>query len=223
MALPPAVTGPITQPTTLAEASRGGDAGILQQVGREADDALAIGKRILGMLNVESKEVQVAFNTSTDYVGGLYNPLASITQGNTDSNRDGDSLKLKHWKGKLSFTRGTVDSIVAFCFVQEGPSFITTVSQVFESVGTASAPMSQPQWDSRLGFKILHEGCLALTANDPLRIHAFALDFNHDVQYYNNSSTVYEGKVSLYIISDQAAGVNAPTVRLVAQLDWVDN
>lgn len=218
-ALPP--TSEKTSKTQLV--SNAGEQGLLQQVGREADEALAIGKRVLGMLNVENKNLSFStVSVSTDYSGLTYNPLGSITQGDTDSQRDGDSLKLKGWKGKLLFTRGGTDSIVAYAFVQEGPTFITALQQVFEGAGTLLAPVSQPLWDSRLGFKVLSMHCRALTQDDPFWIIPFDHHFNHDVQYYNNSTTVYEGKVSLIVISGYTGGA-PPTISFDSQMRWIDN
>jgi hypothetical protein len=220
VALPPvaSVTTTSGNPPVLVS-----DRGLLEEVGREADKALAIGKRVLTMLNVESKEIATTFNTVFDWNGGLYNPLALVTQGDTDSMRDGDSFKLKGWRGNLAFTRGTADCFVSYTFVQEGPTFITAVAQVYEFVAQAYAPLSQPSWDSRLGFRILKKGTFQLTASDPLRNEEFSFDFNHDVQYYNNSTTVYQGKVTVYITSSDSGGATAPSGRLCGQMDWVDN
>lgn len=202
---------------------RASEAGLLERVGHEADEALAIGKRVLTMLNVESKEVNVTFNSSIDWNGAWLQPMTGITQGDTDSQRDGDSFKLKSWKGGLAFTRGTADSVFTYAFVQEGPTFLTANSQVFEAVATLVAPLSDPAWDSRLGFRLLRKGTFALTANNPCHVVRFDHEFNHDVQYYNNSTTVYEGKVSMFMISDDSGGGTAPTARMSSQLVWVDN
>lgn len=197
--------------------------GMLQNIGREADEALAIGKRVLGMLNVESKALKFATtNVSVDYSGLSYSPLASITQGDTDSMRDGDSLKVKGFRGKLQFTRGGTDSIVSFCFTQEGPTFISATQQVYEGAGTVNAPISQPMWDSRFGFRRLKTQTRALTQNDPFWIIDFDHHFDHDVQFYNNSTTVYEGKVSLFLISNYTGG-GPPTISFDSEIYWVDN
>jgi hypothetical protein len=200
------------------------EAGILERVGHEADEALAIGKRVLTMLNVESKEYSYSFAPiSVDYSGLSAFPIQNITQGDTDSQRDGDSFKLKTWKGALAFTRGGVDAIVAYAFTLEGPTFITQLQQVFEGSGTTQAPLSQPLWDARLGFKVLKHGIARLTASDPYHIVQFDHKFNHDVQFYNNSTTVYQGNVTLRFVSNNAGGGSQPTVSMDSQLSWVDN
>lgn len=219
----PATGRPLVEPTDRS-VRLASEPGMLQQIGRDADEALAIGKRVLSMLNVESKSY--SYNVTANSVlqaGSGFGPLAVVTQGDTDSQRDGDSLKLKGWEGNLLFTRGGVDAIVAYMFIQEGPEFITTPSQLFELVNTVNAPLSQPGWDSRLGFKVLSHGIHCLTNSDPYAKVSFRHKFNHDVQFFNNSTTVYEGEVSLWVISNNAGGGSQPTLHMASQLSWIDN
>lgn len=197
---------------------------MLQNIGREADEALAIGKRVLTMLNVESKGTSYVANAvAVDYTGVTYQPLASISQGSSDATRDGDSLKFKSWKGHVQFTRGGVDAICALMLVQEGPTFVVGhPATLFSGYGTVGAPLSEPVWDARLGFKILEHRVFALTNSDPYKIIKWDHNFNHDVQYYNGTNTVYEGQVTVVFISN-ITGATAPTVSFGTTYSWVDN
>ena len=219
---PPAVATTSGHPPVLAS-----EPGLLQRVGQEADEALAIGKRVLTMLNVEAKAIQYAVvypGTSVLNSGQNYDPLTVISQGSTDAQRDGDSMKLKFWHGSLLFVRGGVDAIVSYIIVQEGPAFIGTgYNYLYQAIGTANAPLSQGNWDARFGFKILSHGVRSLTNNDPFWNVKFDHKFNHDVQYYNNTSVVYEGNVKLFVISNNAGGGSQPTVCFDTTLSWVDN
>lgn len=230
VASPPIVNTSSTTPTSghppVLAVARTVEPGLLERVGHEADEALAIGKRVMTMLNVESKGTSYAASAvSIDWSGITYQPAASIAQGSSDSTRDGDSLKFKGWNGHLQFTRGGVDAIVSYALIQEGPTFLTSgiPAAVFQSAGGAGAPLSEPAWDGRLGFRILKREVFALTNNTPYHIVDFRHKFNHDVQFYNGTSTVYEGQISLIFISNITAGATVPTVTFATNYSWVDN
>jgi hypothetical protein len=194
-------------------------------VGHTADQAWNLAKKALSMLNVEYKEVSVGYTGSSntiDYNGTLLLATSNISQGSTDSTRNGDSIKLQRLKGLWAFFRGGADAIVRMVVTVEAAPGINANSNVCESAGSSNAPLSFPSWDYRHNFRVVFDRTIILTSQDPEKVVDLDLKFDHDVQYIAGGTNVAHGQVTLWFFSDLVTS-NLPYMRSTSQLSWLDN
>ncbi len=203
--------------------------GALESLGREvghtADQAWNLAKKALSMLNVEYKEVSVGYTGSSntiDYNGTLLLATSNVSQGNTDSTRNGDSIKLQRLRGLWAFFRSGADAIVRVIVTVEGSPGINANSNVCEAAGSSNAPLSMPSWDYRHNFRVVYDKCITLTTQEPEKVLDMDLKFDHDVQYIAGGTNVAQGQVTVWFFSDLVTS-NLPFVRATAQLSWLDN
>jgi len=195
-------------------------------IGQTADEAFSMAKKALSLLNVEAKEVQAPLYTTAattiDYNGVQNQPLAAISQGVADTQREGDSLKLKRIQGTLAFVRGGADAVISMMITKEPVPYLTSVGQLYENATGFVAPLSQTSWDTRQNFKVLKKITFAVTANEPIKIVPIDLAFDDDVQYLAATTTVTKTRIMFTFISNLVT-TNLPYVYGICQTSWIDN
>lgn len=200
----------------------GGDEGTLQQVGREADSAWAGVKRIMALLNVETKSVDMAAGVTPTNAGTAVILLSNgISQGVTDSQRTGDSVKLTHLKLKFHvyYVADNLPMTIALVRSKDG---LPAVADVFETIGsTVYSGMSDENHDQRVADSWIWSKYLILDQYHPSKIWEVDIPLDMHTLYSAASTTPTSGSLSLWAITNQPAGSNV--VRCQATLSFVDN
>ncbi len=212
---PPSSLPDPTKPTAFNQSP-----GTLEQVGREADMAWNGVKKIMSLLNVETKRVVSGSSVNVSYSGFIADLTSSVSQGVSGTQRIGDSLKAKraHVKGTVSANGAGSSYTAVLGYSKEGAP---SLSDVFYFTGSARAGMNYPQ--------VLTEPAdhwvLSVFRNVSTThlVDKFELNhvFNHDVTYIASTTTVASGSVWFAIISDVNASV--PVMDYTFAFDFVDN
>lgn len=198
-------------------------------VGSAAYTALKMAKRLKDMVNVEYKMLDTASSVNNvDWTGTLIYPLNSISQGDTDSNRIGDSIKLQNyvlryrcvWNPALTYEQIRV---IVFedkqCRFSQGS---LTMSSLLNNNATAYAPLGAKVYDNRFMTKIHYDQTINLHANHPVDEKDVVIPLNWHTQFAGDTSR-RTGDLVLAVISNITPGVNAPFFDYVTRITYTDN
>jgi hypothetical protein len=198
--------------------------GTLEQVGREADNAWAGVKRIMELLNVEEKYIDLYSATNVNYTGVLLDLTSTISQGVGRGQRTGDSIKL---------TRVCVRYVMSDAGnptnwqVQVGHSkdALPNIADLFALSGATSAyaGMSFDNWYENKANVVQHRDlgiCLSNTSRAWTN-RDFEVKCDHHVVFGATTTTALSGATWLAAIS----GLNSlpPVLAYVIRVYFVDN
>jgi len=211
--LPPPTTGP--------KLYKEGEGGTLQQVGREADNAWAGVKRIMALLNVESK----AFDTQTTFTSGYagnYLNCSNISQGIGDNQRTGDSLRVQRLRCRFQISRATASTTVTVV-VGRSKDGSPSIADIFDTIGTAYSGISYENHDQRKADQILAVRRVVVdNVAHPLQV--VEIDLNHlpdtPTTFANGTTTQ---TANCYWAAVICGVVSGPSVVFNARTDFVDN
>jgi len=200
-----------------------GEPGTLEQVGHEADAAWAGVKRIMSLLNVESKWIHINTALNINYTGVIISDCCSlITQGVSGVQRTGDSIKVQRlmMKGMLQYNGTATDVTVVVGRSKDG---IPVVADLFDLSGATStqAGMSFPNDNQTAADKWLMSRHLFVDQYHPLREFYFDVKINKDTQYIAGAATVATGAVWIAAIS--GTNTTPPTIAYNYVMEYVDN
>lgn len=198
------------------------ESGTLQQVGREADNAWAGVKRIMSLLNVETKSCNVSATVLPDYNGSLIANISSaITQGVTDSQRTGDSLKVKKIRVRCYafLSSDTAPMTIALVHSKDG---LPLATDVFETTGSTSfSGFSDQDHDQRKADVWIHRKVILMDTYHPRKYFEFEVNPDAITLYSNGTSTCVSGCFSLWAIASVATGNNTISAQITCH--FVDN
>lgn len=201
-----------------------------------AREAYAIGKEILGELNVEEKVIVTGPSVfNPDYNGGGSVLLNSCAQGVTDATRTGDSIKLSNLKLNWYGTCSTAGLYIVRCIVWWQPgadnlslAFPTTVSSQdglmdFAMRGTYMAPLCPKDYDNENKSMILYDETFTFELfNNAVRFLSPLIKIDRHTVFENNSTTINNGVLRVAWISNVAATANMQ-IGYNAYVYFVDN
>ena len=201
-----------------------------------AREAYAIGKEILGELNVEEKVIVTGpSNFNPDYNGSGSVLLNSCSQGVTDSTRNGDSIKITNLKFYWYGTCATAGLYICRCIVywQPGPdtllyAFPTSISAQdglmdFAMKGTYMAPLCPKDYDNEHKSHILYDRTFTFEPqNDSIHFDTPLIKIDRHTVFENNSSTINNGVLRVIWITNAPATANMQ-VGYAAYVYFVDN
>lgn len=115
-------------------------------------------KRLIGNRQ-ETKYFTKSYTNVTIDFNGLLHDLSNVSQGDGDSERDGDKIYLKmvHIRGYCQVSSASTYNVIRFLLVQWKPNSIPSVSDILQNIGTANAPNSFINWDKRQMFRVLKD------------------------------------------------------------------
>ncbi len=197
--------------------------GTLEQVGHEADAAWAGVKRIMSILNVETKWLHINSALNINYTGSIISDCCSlITQGVSGTQRVGDSIKVRRimMKGMLQYNGTATDVTVVIGRSKDG---IPAVADLFDLSGSTStqAGMSFPNDNQTQADKWLMSHHLFVDQYTPLRQFYFDIKIGKDTQYSPGAATVTTGAVWIAAIS--GTNTTPPTIAYNYVMEYVDN
>jgi hypothetical protein len=120
-----------------------------------------LSKQAIALINAEHKRVDVTASGTLSTGSGTLGPilLSGVSQGDTDSTRDGNKIRLKAldfiWRvnASNSAVKDTFGRLIIFKLKQPQGS----LPAITDIVETANDPESLIAWNTRGTFKILHD------------------------------------------------------------------
>jgi len=200
-----------------------GEEGTLQQVGREADNAWAGVKRIMNLLNVESKHVFSSLNANVTQAGAVLDLGSLIAQGVGGSQRTGDSVKIKRVRIKTSFySTGGNDEITAVLGLSKD-GIPATMGDIFNQISSVYSGLNFPNDQQSQADKWIQERQFNLVfGSDKAKVtHVFEHTFNHDLVFTSGTTTTASGSIWFAYISGAASVF--PAVNFSTDIEFVDN
>lgn len=197
--------------------------------GAMAYSALVMAKRLKDMVNIEYKALDTATSVNNvDWTGNIRYPLASITQGDTDSNRIGDSIKLQNYtlRYRCVWNPATTYSQIRLLIVEDKQARFSqgalTTSSLLTQNATAYATMGNKVYDNRFMTKILYDKTINLYADHPVSEQDIVIPLNFHAQF-DGSTGRRTGDLFVCCISNIAPGANAPFIDFVERITYTDN
>lgn len=190
-----------------------------------ASKAWSAAKWLKSMVNVERKVLQTTNNTSISTVPAVTH-LSAIPQGDTQSQREGNSVKAIYLGIRstitcnISATSGSFNRIVVVLDTQQVGDTSPSWSDVFTSPDARS--FLNPNTLGR--FKILYDKVhnLTLGGNYENKYVEINIPLQHHLRYNGTaSSDIQKGGLYYMVVGDQ--GTNTTTHNMNSRLRYVDN
>jgi hypothetical protein len=205
-------------------------------VGKYASDAWSLAQRtasglneIRKLINIETKPCDAIVTATAVNTTGFLTCVSELAQGTDYTNRVGDSIKIQRIQCRLRLyqnTGATETTFRAVCFRDlDGYGTLPTTAQVFQTVGTVSAPLSPYNWLNKDRFSILYDELIALNSTGQ-QSEEIVFDLPHagHVKYLGTTAAAAsDGKGSIYwaFLSDE--GTNTPTAALYSRILFTDD
>jgi hypothetical protein len=157
-------------------------------------------KRLAKRIQAVSSELKYASNVNATYTSISYNgtdflnPLTLVPQGDSDSNRDGDALKLHSIQVVFAWkVSTTTPSFVRMCIFQWKPNSVPVYANVFiDQHNTTLAPFTYYNHDLRHQFVILFDEVVEIdTISHPAHLvkKIIMKGFNPNLQFSAGGTT----------------------------------
>lgn len=174
----------------------------------------------------EWKHFRLNQNTATD-VAGIIQDCTLVSQGDTDTTRDGDMLQASSLGVRYSLTQNeSSHNIVRMIFLQWYPSSVPTVSDILLVTGGLEV-LSMYNTDQAPNYKILYDKThymnqrftsASSVVGKSMKLKSFRPKFQ-----YVASTTVGTNHIYMLAISDSAIGGVDPLVKVVTKLNFRDS
>lgn len=159
--------------------------------------------------NTELKWFAVNFNSNLDY-GGVIVGLTTVTQGDTDQTRDGDSLNRESIHVQYQLVRGDVTNALRLVLFSWGLNTVPTPSDIWTNLGSSYAPYGIIFPDAQQYVKVLDDRMYSVGDVNTNIVDAMKLKLSGKMQFASSTSTG-TNKIYLFAISDSAASSH-PTI-----------
>lgn len=191
-----------------------------------AQKALSLARSVKKLINVEHKKFDASYNAAVS--NAQVTPIAElcyIAQGDTESSRNGNSIKVEGITMKGSFkvngSATTVGDLIRLLVIQDNQQVADTApsySTIFES----ASPDALLNSESVGRFSILYDKKFVLSSQSPVRSFDVSLNMQHHVRYNGTAATdIQKGGLYVFCLSDTAA--NHPTINLNSRTKYIDN
>lgn len=187
----------------------------------EARRALVLAKKVARMVNVEYKFYDYTTSQTPSSSGTIVN-LFDPAQGDSATQRDGDSVKLMRVSGRINLDMhgsATTTSVRLILFRGKQENAVSYgVTDILQSASFV-APKAHHE---RFRSKILYDKTYSLVVghNRTLNLNWNFKLFGH-VQFVVNNTTIENGGLYMLLISDEAT--NVPTVTPYLRTSFTDN
>jgi len=192
-----------------------------------ASKAMAAVKYIKGMINCEKKYIDTVTNgTAIDY-GGVVANLSAISQGDTNSNRNGTSILAKDVYVQLyASCHGSAGATLlrVVIFVDKMcQGTLATPADILSQVSTNYAVLQPRNQNTLPRYQILADRRVTLSSdgNDVKSIKIYRKFMKH-IRFTSTASTdEYSNQICMLLISNEQT--NTPTVYGVQRVGFYDN
>ncbi len=175
----------------------------------------------------EKKHFQVEFSSSVG-VAGLLTNLSSITQGDSGSERVGDSIKPHFLELNLSVIIADTTNVCRVSLIQwkqDSADATPTLDDIFSTTTAANAPHQPFEYAGRMNFKVLGDKMVSLGVEGPnVRLIRFRIPASKMLSLINFDEGAATGRNKIYMVlwSDSGA-VTHPVFTGVARLLYSDS
>lgn len=192
-----------------------------------ASRALSLATKVASMVNSEEKIIDATLSNYNIPNSGSLVVLNQCSQGDTDTTRDGDSIKMKNHNMRISLSMnptGTTARIRLIVFMWKNASSAPVVTSILEAADVLS-PKNQ---DLKYQSKILHDKVFQLDSSSDYSAYCdFFTDFKgplgkySHVQYNAASGTINTNGMYILMLSDQAT--LTPAISYYSRVQFYDN
>jgi hypothetical protein len=210
--------------SSLAQRTQKG--GAFTNLGGDVDSMITHGQEAWSMvkrlLNVETKSLEFPVGNGTGVITNLpvsYNVTSLITQGDGDSQRDGDSLKMIDFVIRYSASTTTADIVRIIITSSEDEEILPADLLAYTNTYSVNSP---PAWDTRKQYRVLHDHAFVVeNGNSSLGVacHKFHSKAECHTQYFNGTTTVEKGALQVWLMTRYS---NA-SIDYACSLQFVDN
>lgn len=179
-------------------------------------------KLIKQLINVEKKHVDFQGVQSPGWTGAL-TTLNLIAQGDTDSFRDGDSLKMQKLRINVQMTNVRI-AIARVMVIFDPNNKCVNPNDILQpvAVGTADAPIAFKDYDKRFNCRVLYDKRFLFDAvSNNNRVADIKLHIGKHTQFEAGTTVINSGALKLLVIGDAAAALT--TFRINSRLTYTDN
>lgn len=236
---------PSPRPKSQAITEKAEEKDSFDEVANMARSAYKIGRVLLGELNVEYKLIENKvegllpdWTGATTFSNSLVN---TCSQGQTDTTRSGDSIKIQNLMLRgfvssgnsiLTFTNPTFVRCVVYwqkntdVITQVFPSLVDTQNGIldFYLKGLPLATNAPKDYDLDSTTTILYDKTWTISSNEPYHIFNKLIKINRHTQYENNTNVISSGALRVAFLSNQSNAVTTrPTVSWATRVYFIDN
>lgn len=193
---------------------------------RAGNKALRLAKYAVKMMNVEFKNVDTSFSSSVDSSGTIQN-IMSISQGDSNSQRDGRSVKFVSiaLKGRMEINTSAVTTNVRVLLVRQ-LNMNQTLPTVLDVLQTSTIN-SLRNLDNTDNVKVLYDKRWNLDPNSyNQKLFSINRKLNIRPQYAIGNTgggltALERNGIYLLLLTSEAA--NTPTIAFESRLRFIDN
>lgn len=171
------------------------------------------------------KKTKVYQNTTTVDNTGYLLKLNEISQGDGDSNRNGDQVCIRSVQINFNAYLADTTNFVRFIAFQWYPSSSLAYPGIGDIlVDSINYPFMSPyNHDKRFMFKILRDKLVKLDTDNPTQMVKFFIKggFKRKIQFIETSSVNYTNGIYILMVSDSSAATH-PTVLYSGKLNYSD-
>lgn len=188
-------------------------------VATKAALAYAMVKRLNNVVNVEYKFLDQLYTIAPDHFGDL-TVLNPIPQGDTDSTRDGDSVKLQNLTIRGRFLgSGTSDQVRVIIFHDKANSISTPSDYI--GIGNTAAVLNPKNYDNRFLTKVLYDRTHMIQTTNQQAQFEKVIRLNFHTQFSNGTTTVVSGALKMIVLGTPATATTG--FNMVSRLTYTDN
>lgn len=186
----------------------------------KAAKALAVARYVKGLVNVEFKHFDVGISTAASTTP-VVTQLTNISQGDTTSQRNGNSIKAKslHISGQFQINPTATLDRIRVLVIKNMTDDTPTWDDVID--GTSSIDQFR-NLNKTNDLKVLSDRVINLT-EPSFAVKSFKVNIplSHHVKWDNNTTTMKGGHLYLMYLGSQAT--NTATVNMRTRLRYIDN
>lgn len=181
--------------------------------------------RIMSMINVEHKYIDVNAVPSTDFATPAITPLTLCAQGDNDTQRNGNSTLGQDISIRVLSTKNPNNEsrIRVVIFIdKECDGALPTLANLMETTATINSKFNK---DFTKRFVVLKDKFINLTTNNPLQVTKFFVKTPYHVYYDGVSAAIGDAKENqMFILCwSTVGGANTPGVDIYSRFNFTDN
>lgn len=193
-----------------------------------ARGAYNMAKKLATFVNTEVKHFDVTTTTTAlDDDGSVTSIIDSMTQGDTDSTRDGDGVRIQHIKLQGHVSAADQVAVVRVILFVDKQNTITAVNSFLEGQGDSNAPYEYRNWDLRFRGKTLYDKTFRISGSTAQSIMPIDVDIdctgqNLHTQWEAGGTTVNTNNIKLLLVSGTAS-VSTIGAHIHSRIKYIDS
>lgn len=181
------------------------------------------------LINIEEKQLVTTVASTSFDTNGVIQPISRIAQGTNYTDRVGNSIKMQHIevRGRLFKASAATTSVLRVLLVRDldGYGTLPAVTDILETVGSATAPLTQYDFLNRKRFSILYDELLTLNSTgDSSAVFEISMPHEGHILYLGTTAAAAsDGKGSLYMVFVSDETTNTPSFAFSSRIVFTDD